>query len=42
MSDVLLGAVVFSGIGDMKPMTGVLTRDQVEKIVRYIRDVQAG
>lgn len=42
MSDVLLGAVVFSGIGDMRPMTGVLTQDQVKKIVAYIRDVQAG
>ncbi|MCL1594305.1 MAG: cytochrome b N-terminal domain-containing protein [Actinomycetia bacterium] len=40
MSDTLIGAVVFAGIGTMPPMPGVLTEQQVEDVIVYIRRVQ--
>ncbi len=40
MSDTLIHAVVFAGIGKMPPMPGVLTEDQVQDVIAYIRKVQ--
>ncbi len=40
MSDTLIGAVVFAGIGKMPPMPGVLTEQQVEDVIGYIRSMQ--
>jgi len=40
MSDTLIGAVVFSGIGKMPPMPGVLTEIQVQEVIDFIRRVQ--
>jgi len=42
MSDVLIQAIVFSGIAKMPAMPGVLTEDQVQDVIMYIRQVQAG
>lgn len=42
MSDALMEAVVFSGIGKMRPMSGVLTEAQVQEVIAHIRRVQAG
>jgi len=41
MSDTLLQAIVFSGIGKMPPMPGVLTEEQVQAVILYVRQVQA-
>ncbi len=41
MSDTLVEAVIFSGIGTMRSMSGVLTDEQAKEIVAYIRQVQS-
>ena len=40
MSDTLIQAVVFAGIGKMPPMPGVLTEIQVQEVIAYMRQVQ--
>ncbi|MFV1971798.1 MAG: cytochrome b N-terminal domain-containing protein [Acidimicrobiia bacterium] len=40
MSDTLIQAVVFAGIGKMPPMPGVLTEIQVQEVITYMRQIQ--